>query len=299
MVGLEPAPDGTVLILGTASHRYEVSFKGPGGHSYAAFGQVPSAIHGMGRAIAKIAEIKTPSFPKTTFTVGTVGGGTSVNTIAPDARMAVDIRSDEMGALLETEKKILAAIDEAVAEENKRWNVNTLSVSNKLIGDRPGGRTPSDSVIVEAAMRSNTRLRPQDAADRRQHRRQRADVARHPGHHRRRRRQDRRLSRALRMDRPDRRLEGRADLAGDGARAWWACRASASRCWPSARRAAAEQGRRPQAATTAPARQAFHCRQHRAHIAMPISVMLSPGAISSTAAATHSQRSQAFIGTSR
>jgi len=156
MVGVEPSAEGTVLVLGTASHRYEVSFKGPGGHSYAAFGQVPSAIHGMGRAIAKIAEIKTPSFPKTTFTVGTVGGGTSVNTIAPDARMAVDIRSDEMGALLDTEKKVLAAIDEAVVEEDKRWNVTTLSVSNKLIGDRPGGRTPSDSPIVEAAIRSNT-----------------------------------------------------------------------------------------------------------------------------------------------
>lgn len=155
MVGLEPAPDGTVLVLGTASHRYEVNFKGPGGHSYAAFGQVPSAIHGMGRAIAKIADIKTPSFPKTTFTVGTVGGGTSVNTIAPDARMAVDIRSDEMGALLDTEKKVLSAIDEAVAEENKRWNVTTLSASTKLIGDRPGGRTGSDSVVVEAAVRSN------------------------------------------------------------------------------------------------------------------------------------------------
>lgn len=156
MVGLEPSPDGNVLILGTASHRYEVTFKGPGGHSFAAFGQVPSAIHGMGRAIAKIAEVRTPSFPKTTFTVGTVGGGTSVNTIAPDARMAIDIRSDDMASLLETEKKILAAIDEAVAEENKRWSVGTLSASNKLIGDRPGGRTPADSVIVEAATRSNS-----------------------------------------------------------------------------------------------------------------------------------------------
>jgi acetylornithine deacetylase/succinyl-diaminopimelate desuccinylase-like protein len=48
MVGLEPLPDGNVLVLGTGSHRYEVTFKGPGGHSYAAFGQVPSAIHGMG-----------------------------------------------------------------------------------------------------------------------------------------------------------------------------------------------------------------------------------------------------------
>jgi di/tripeptidase len=70
--------------------------------------------------------------------------------------MAVDIRSDAMGPLLETEMKILAVIDEAVAEENKRWNVSTLTVSRKLIGDRPGGRTPSDSVIVEAAVRSNT-----------------------------------------------------------------------------------------------------------------------------------------------
>jgi acetylornithine deacetylase/succinyl-diaminopimelate desuccinylase-like protein len=156
MVGLEPSPEGHVLVLGTASHRYEVNFKGPGGHSFGAFGQVPSAIHGMGRAIAKIAEVRTPSFPKTTFTVGIVGGGTSVNTIAPDARMAVDIRSDDMASLLETEKKILAAIDEAVVEENKRWNVTTLSASNKLIGDRPGGRTAPDSVIVEAAIRSNT-----------------------------------------------------------------------------------------------------------------------------------------------
>ncbi|WP_422084287.1 M20/M25/M40 family metallo-hydrolase [Variovorax sp.] len=155
MVGLEPSGPGSVLILGTASHRWEVTFQGPGGHSFGAFGMVPSAIHGMGRAIAKIADVRTPSFPKTTFTVGTVGGGTSVNTIAPDARMAIDIRSDDMASLLETEKKILAAVDEAVVEENRRWNVSTLSASVKLIGDRPGGRTPPDSVIVEAAVRSN------------------------------------------------------------------------------------------------------------------------------------------------
>ncbi|WP_427911387.1 M20/M25/M40 family metallo-hydrolase [Ramlibacter sp. MMS24-I3-19] len=156
MVGLEPSADGSVLILGTGSHRYEVLFKGPGGHSYGAFGQVPSAIHGMGRAIAKIADIQTPAVPKTTFTVGTVSGGTSVNTIAPDAKMAVDIRSDQMQPLLDTEKKVLAAIDEAVVEENRRWNVNTLTVSKRLIGDRPGGNTPADSTIVQAAIRANT-----------------------------------------------------------------------------------------------------------------------------------------------
>jgi len=156
MVGLEPAPEGLVLVLGTASHRYEVSFKGPGGHSYGAFGQVPSAIHGMGRAIARIADIEPPETPRTTFTVGTVSGGTSVNTIAPDARMTIDIRSDEMGPLRDTERKILATIDDAVKEENARWNVDTLSATVKLIGDRPGGRTPADSVIVEAAQRANS-----------------------------------------------------------------------------------------------------------------------------------------------
>ena len=156
MVGLEPVPDGGVLILGTGSHRHEVTFKGPGGHSYAAFGQVPSAIHAMGRAIAKIAEVRTPASPKTTFTVGTVSGGTSVNTIAPDAKMAIDIRSDAMAPLLETEKKILATIDESVAEENRRWNVDTLSASARLIGDRPGGMTPASSAIVETAVRANT-----------------------------------------------------------------------------------------------------------------------------------------------
>ena len=156
MVGLEPVADGGVLILGTGSHRHEVTFKGPGGHSYAAFGQVPSAIHAMGRAIAKIAEVRTPASPKTTFTVGTVSGGTSVNTIAPDAKMAIDIRSDAMAPLLGTEKKILATIDESVAEENKRWNVNTLSASTRLIGDRPGGMTPASSAIVETAVRANT-----------------------------------------------------------------------------------------------------------------------------------------------
>jgi di/tripeptidase len=85
-----------------------------------------------------------------------VSGGTSVNTIAPDAKMAIDIRSDQMEPLLETEKKILTAIDESVTEENRRWNVNTLSAATRLIGDRPGGSTPVDSVLVEAAVRANT-----------------------------------------------------------------------------------------------------------------------------------------------
>src|SRR3979409_1617171 len=82
-----------VVNQATGSHRYEMIFKGPGGHSFQEFG-LPSAIHAMGRAVAKISDLQTPSDPKTTFSVGTVGGGTSVNAIASEARMAVDMRSD-------------------------------------------------------------------------------------------------------------------------------------------------------------------------------------------------------------
>ncbi len=155
MVGLEPGEGDKVLTQGTGSHRYEVSFKGPGGHSFGAFGKVPSAIHAMGRAIAHIGDVQVPTDPKTTFTVGTVGGGTSVNTIAGDAKMAVDIRSNETPSLLEAEKNIMAAIEKGVKQENERWKSDAkITFDAKLIGDRPAGTTPPDSVIVKAALES-------------------------------------------------------------------------------------------------------------------------------------------------
>lgn len=155
MVGLEPGEGNKVLTQGTGSHRYEVSFKGPGGHSFGAFGKVPSAIHAMGRAIAHIGDVQVPTDPKTTFTVGTVSGGTSVNTIAGDAKMAVDIRSNATPSLLEAEKHIMAAIEKGVQQENARWkSEGKITFEAKLIGDRPAGKTPDDSVIVQAALES-------------------------------------------------------------------------------------------------------------------------------------------------
>ena len=70
-----------------------MTFRGPGGHSFADFGR-PSAIHAMGRAIARIADFQVPDAPKTTFNVGVVKGGTSVNTIAAESSFLLDIRSD-------------------------------------------------------------------------------------------------------------------------------------------------------------------------------------------------------------
>jgi len=146
-----------VVNQATGSHRYEMIFRGPGGHSFQEFG-LPSAIHAMGRAVAKIADLQTPSDPKTTFTVGTVSGGTSVNAIASEARMAVDMRSNSTEELLKLEARLLDLVKQAVAEENARWTSDQLSVEIKLIGDRPAGIVAMDSPIVQATQRAVTAI---------------------------------------------------------------------------------------------------------------------------------------------
>ena len=155
MLGLEPDPSGSITTGGVGSHRYEVLFKGPGGHSYVTFG-LPSAVHAMGRAIGRIADIRTPADPKTTFTVGTAGGGSAVNAIAAEARMAIDIRSADMPALEAADRQIMAAIADGVADENARWDSKALGFTTRLIGDRPAGSTPRDARIVQVAVRANT-----------------------------------------------------------------------------------------------------------------------------------------------
>jgi acetylornithine deacetylase/succinyl-diaminopimelate desuccinylase-like protein len=142
-----------VVNQATGSHRYEMIFRGPGGHSFQEFG-LPSAIHAMGRAVAKISELQTPADPKTTFTVGTVVGGTSVNAIAAEARMAVDMRSDSTEELLKLEARLLDLVKQAVAEENARWKTDKMTVEIKLIGDRPAGIVAMDSPIVQATQRA-------------------------------------------------------------------------------------------------------------------------------------------------
>jgi tripeptide aminopeptidase len=142
-----------IVNQATGSHRYEMIFRGPGGHSFQEFG-LPSAIHAMGRAVAKISDLQTPSEPKTTFTVGTVSGGTSVNAIAAEARMAVDMRSDSTEELLKLEARLLDLVKQAVVEENARWKTDKIGVEIKLIGDRPAGLVSMDSPIVQATQRA-------------------------------------------------------------------------------------------------------------------------------------------------
>lgn len=144
---------------GVGSKRYRVTFKGPGGHSYGAFG-MPNPLHALGRAVAAIAALDVPTTPKTTFNVGRVGGGTSVNSIPFEAWIEVDLRSEEASALAELDGRVQKAIEAAVAAENARWqHAARVTVDVALVGDRPAGRTADTSDIVRAARSVLTALR--------------------------------------------------------------------------------------------------------------------------------------------
>jgi acetylornithine deacetylase/succinyl-diaminopimelate desuccinylase-like protein len=141
---------------GTGSRRFAVEFTGPGGHSFSAFGLV-SATHALGRAIANIGDLQVPEQPRTTFTVGTVSGGTSVNSIAQDAMFELDMRSNDAAELAKLEAQVRQVVQRAVDEENARWNVDggsekgQITVNFRLIGDRPTGTTSPDHELVQVA----------------------------------------------------------------------------------------------------------------------------------------------------
>jgi acetylornithine deacetylase/succinyl-diaminopimelate desuccinylase-like protein len=141
-----------ITHVGVGSYRYRVAFKGPGGHSYGAFGMA-NPIHALGRALAGISDFETPSDPKTTFNVGRVGGGTSVNSIPFEAWAEVDMRSHDKASLDAVDKKFHEAVDRALEKENARWGGRgALTVAKERVGTRPPGQTPQHAPIVQAAV---------------------------------------------------------------------------------------------------------------------------------------------------
>jgi tripeptide aminopeptidase len=142
-------PNDEISYQAAGSNRYRISYHGPGGHSYQAFG-LPSAIHALGRAIAGISDLETPKTPKTTFTVGTIGGGTSVNSIAADATMDLDMRSNDNDELLKLQTKAMQIARDAAVQENKRWGSDKLRVEIAQVGARPGGSPSPNSSVVHA-----------------------------------------------------------------------------------------------------------------------------------------------------
>ena len=151
-VAIDGGEQGTITRGGVGSLRYRVSFRGPGGHSYGAFGLVNPAF-AMGGAIAKFSRLQVPAEPRTTFNVGVVSGGTSVNSIPAEVQMVVDMRSVSCAELKKLNGAFLALVRGAVDEENaaRSTREGKISADPKLIGDRPCGETALDSPIVRTA----------------------------------------------------------------------------------------------------------------------------------------------------
>jgi len=152
-ISIDGADSGSDIVYGgVGSKRYRATFKGPGGHSYGAFGLVNPAF-AMGSAMQKFGRLKVPSSPKTTFNVGVVGGGTSVNSIPVEQWMEVDMRSESRAELEKVNETFIGLLNEAVAEENKARSTRegSISLDLKLVGDRPSGETPRTSPLVQTA----------------------------------------------------------------------------------------------------------------------------------------------------
>lgn len=147
--------DGTdasrAVTGGVGSKRYRVTFKGPGGHSYGAFGLV-NPMTAMAKAVTGLYEIVPPAEPRTTYSASVTGGGTSVNSIPNEVWTEFDMRSEDAGELAKLETRFKAVVDAAVEAENKARSTRfgAVSAHYTLIGDRPAGHTPAEAAIVHA-----------------------------------------------------------------------------------------------------------------------------------------------------
>lgn len=152
-VSIDGAPSGRLVDVGVGSKRYRVTFRGPGGHSYGAFGIVNPAA-ALGRAISDLYETPVPETPKATYSVSVVGGGVSVNSIPNETWMEVDMRSADPGELAKLETRLLTVVSEAATAENNARSTRDgrITVEAKPIGDRPAGSTPHTSSLVRYAV---------------------------------------------------------------------------------------------------------------------------------------------------
>jgi tripeptide aminopeptidase len=158
MIALDGAGDERIVNRALGARRFRISYNGPGGHSWGAYG-VPNAVHAAGIAVAKLALISLPTEPRTTLTVGRIGGGLSVNSIPGHAWLEIDIRSTSEAALTRVSKEVTLIMRAAADVENDRRAHGSppLSCGLEVIGERPCGELPEDHSLVQMAIHA-TRL---------------------------------------------------------------------------------------------------------------------------------------------
>jgi acetylornithine deacetylase/succinyl-diaminopimelate desuccinylase-like protein len=135
------------------SRRYRVTVRGPGGHSWGDFGIV-NPVHALGRAIGRFAAYPAPLVPRTSYNIGIIEGGSSVNAVPQTAAMTVDLRSVSSQEIDKLEAYLRRVVDVAVREENLQRSMSGTSLDYELeqVGNRPSGETPADSALVRAAI---------------------------------------------------------------------------------------------------------------------------------------------------
>lgn len=154
-IAVEGGGANRLTYRGIGSHRYRVTFKGPGGHSSGAFGLV-NPHNALGRAIYYFtldADKYTKEGIRTTYNVGVIGGGTSVNSIPFESWMEVDMRSETSERIEGIDKLLQAAVQRALKEENQMKRLGPdLEVEVKPIGNRPAGGIDPSTPLVQRVM---------------------------------------------------------------------------------------------------------------------------------------------------
>jgi len=155
MLILDGASTDHVTTEALGSRRYEVSFSGPGGHSWGDFG-TGNPIHALTRALAAFTETRLPA--RTTFNVGMIEGGSGVNAIATHARAKVDIRSEQNAPMDNLVQALTEAVERSQEQENARAPLGKVAAKIKEIGSRPAGRLASDAPLLAALRQVDAHL---------------------------------------------------------------------------------------------------------------------------------------------
>ncbi len=157
---IDGAGTDTYVNQALGSRRFEITFRGPGGHSWSDFG-VPNPIILLSRALARFSEVQAPESPRTTFNVGVISGGTSVNSIPESATARVDLRSASMEELQKLEDRLRECVAEAWREAPLSHRSGELKVTLAIesIGDRPAAELPPDARILQIVRAADKHLR--------------------------------------------------------------------------------------------------------------------------------------------
>jgi tripeptide aminopeptidase len=164
VLALDGSATEYVTTAALASRRVEITITGPGGHSWSDFG-APNPIHAMGRGIARFVAARVPESPRTSFNIGEISGGTSVNSIPSSAHMKVDLRSESETELAALEgllrDAVKAGIDEemsAARERGMAGSTNLLNLKINVLGIRPAGELAENSPLLAALLAADNQL---------------------------------------------------------------------------------------------------------------------------------------------